>query len=79
MPKIQIFLELVRDASLLYKPTPTPTQHVRTVAFLAENLDAGVTNYVNSTDIPMDQTIDEYLKFAYAGGPKPKMLAMHGL
>ncbi len=76
MTKIEIFLQLVRDASLLWKVSPSA--HVRAVSYLMLNAQR-ITNYIETTDIPMEDTVTEYMMFAYAGGPKPRLLLMNGL
>ena len=38
-----------------------------------------ITNYIETTDIPMEDTIADYINFAYFGGPKPRLLEMNGL
>lgn len=76
MTKIQIFLEMLRDASLL--ANPGFMKHVHAVGYLMLNADR-ITNYITTTDIPMESTIADYLSFAYNGGPKPRLLEMNGL
>lgn len=76
MTKIQIFLEMLRDVSLLQKPAAA--QHVHAVSYAMLNASR-LTNYIETTDIPMEDTVAAYIKFAYFGGPKPDILTLNGL
>lgn len=76
MTKIEIFCQLVRDASLLSKVSVE--QYIKGVSYILLNARQ-LTNYIESTDIPMETTVAEYIAFAYAGGPKPRLLVNNGL
>ncbi len=77
MSKIEIFCQLVRDASML-TPGINAASYIKGVSYILVN-SRQLTNYIESTDIPMETTVAEYLAFAYAGGPKPRLLLNNGL
>lgn len=76
MNKIEIFTQMVRDYSLqLHMP---PAQHLKVVSFIMLNY-RHLTNYIESTDISMEDLVTSYIQFAYMNGPKPQFLINNGL
>lgn len=76
MTKIDIFCQMFRDASLISKIAAP--EYVRAVGFIMLN-SRQLTNYIETTDIPMEQTVGECLAYFYNHGPKPRLLVMNGL
>lgn len=76
MNPIDVFVQMFRDASLLSKVTPA--QHAHAVGYVMLNARQ-LTNSLNTTDVPIENTVAEFLSFFYAGGPKPQFLSMNNL
>lgn len=76
MTKIEIFVQMFRDCSLLSKPAPA--QYVHAVSYVMMNARQ-LTNSIETTDIPMENTVAEFMAFFYSGGPKPRFLEQNGL
>ena len=76
MRKIDIFVQLFRDCSMLSKVDMS--QYLHAVTYVMVNADR-LTYSMQSSDIPMEDTLNEFLKFFYSGGPKPRFFVDNGL
>jgi len=74
--KIDIFIQLVRDASILRGASPE--NHTRAMAYLMLN-SRQLINYISTTDFSFESLVREYLDFCYNAGPKPNFLTQNAL